>query len=69
MSTKLTWYGHAAMDVETGGYHLLVDPFLAEIRLQPLQLNKRRRILSSSATGIVTTLAIRCKLQNALGRR
>lgn len=28
MSTKLTWYGHAALDVETGGYHILVDPFL-----------------------------------------
>jgi L-ascorbate metabolism protein UlaG (beta-lactamase superfamily) len=28
MSIKLTWYGHAAMDVETGGTHLLVDPFL-----------------------------------------
>ncbi len=28
MSTKLTWYGHAALDIETGGYHVLVDPFL-----------------------------------------
>jgi len=29
MSTKLTWYGHAALGLETGGYSLLVDPFLS----------------------------------------
>lgn len=28
MSFKFTWYGHAALGIETGGYHLLVDPFL-----------------------------------------
>jgi L-ascorbate metabolism protein UlaG (beta-lactamase superfamily) len=28
MTLKLTWYGHAAMDVEIAGTHLLVDPFL-----------------------------------------
>ena len=28
MSFKFTWYGHAALGLETGGYHLLVDPFL-----------------------------------------
>ena len=28
MSVQLTWYGHAALGLETGGYHLLVDPFL-----------------------------------------
>lgn len=27
MSTKLTWYGHATLGLETGGYKLLVDPF------------------------------------------
>lgn len=27
MSTKLTWYGHAALGLETGGYKILVDPF------------------------------------------
>jgi L-ascorbate metabolism protein UlaG (beta-lactamase superfamily) len=28
MSTKLFWYGHAALGLETSGYHVLVDPFL-----------------------------------------
>jgi len=28
MSVKLTWYGHAALGLETGGYEVLVDPFL-----------------------------------------
>jgi L-ascorbate metabolism protein UlaG (beta-lactamase superfamily) len=28
MDTKLTFYGHSAFAMETGGYHLLIDPFL-----------------------------------------
>ncbi len=27
MITKLTWYGHAALGLETGGYKIVVDPF------------------------------------------
>ena len=27
MTTKLTWYGHAALGLETGGYKLVIDPF------------------------------------------
>jgi len=27
MSTKLTWYGHSTIGLETGGYNILVDPF------------------------------------------
>ncbi len=27
MSFKLTWYGHAALGLETGGYTILVDPY------------------------------------------
>jgi len=27
MATKFTWYGHATMGLETGGYKLLIDPF------------------------------------------
>jgi L-ascorbate metabolism protein UlaG (beta-lactamase superfamily) len=30
MSTKLFWYGHAALGLETSGYHVLVDPFLKD---------------------------------------
>jgi L-ascorbate metabolism protein UlaG (beta-lactamase superfamily) len=29
MSFKLTWYGHATLGLETGGYKLLVDPFFS----------------------------------------
>ncbi len=29
MATKITWFGHAALGLETGGYRLLVDPFLS----------------------------------------
>lgn len=28
MSTKVTWLGHAALVIETGGYQILVDPYL-----------------------------------------
>lgn len=28
MPTQLTWYGHAAIGLETGGFTILVDPFL-----------------------------------------
>ncbi|NQU31375.1 MAG: metal-dependent hydrolase [Anaerolineae bacterium] len=27
MTTKLTWYGHATLGLETDGYKLLIDPF------------------------------------------
>lgn len=27
MTVKLTWYGHATLGLETGGYNLLVDPY------------------------------------------
>ena len=29
MSTKLTYYGHATLGLETGGYSLVVDPFFS----------------------------------------
>ena len=29
MATKITFYGHAALGIETGGYQLLVDPYLS----------------------------------------
>ena len=27
MTNKLTWFGHAVLGLETGGQHLIVDPF------------------------------------------
>ncbi len=27
MTNKFTWYGHAALGLETDGYHILVDPY------------------------------------------
>jgi L-ascorbate metabolism protein UlaG (beta-lactamase superfamily) len=29
MTTKLTWYGHATLGLETGGYKIIVDPFFS----------------------------------------
>lgn len=29
MSTKIIWYGHATLGLETGGYKILVDPFFS----------------------------------------
>jgi L-ascorbate metabolism protein UlaG (beta-lactamase superfamily) len=28
--TTVTWYGHACIGIESGGYHILVDPFLRD---------------------------------------
>jgi L-ascorbate metabolism protein UlaG (beta-lactamase superfamily) len=30
MSLTITWYGHAALGLDTGGYKLLVDPYLSD---------------------------------------
>lgn len=29
MNTIVTWYGHATMGIETGGYHLIIDPYFS----------------------------------------
>ncbi len=30
MTTTVTWLGHSALEVDSGDYHLLVDPYLSE---------------------------------------
>lgn len=40
MSTKITWYGHAALGLETGQYHLLVDPFLSHNPVAAISADK-----------------------------
>ena len=30
MSSKITWYGHATLGLETGGYKLLIDPYFSD---------------------------------------
>jgi len=40
MSFKITWYGHAALGLETGGYHVLVDPFLTGNPAASIQADK-----------------------------
>jgi L-ascorbate metabolism protein UlaG (beta-lactamase superfamily) len=40
MTFKITWYGHAALGLETGGYHLLVDPFLTGNPAASIQADK-----------------------------
>lgn len=30
MSTNVTWHGHAALQLDTGGFNVMVDPFLSD---------------------------------------
>lgn len=49
MSTTLTWIGHACISLETDGFDLLVDPFLAEnpsCNLTPEEVNPDFILLS-----------------------
>jgi L-ascorbate metabolism protein UlaG (beta-lactamase superfamily) len=36
MANKLTWYGHAALGLETDGHKLLIDPFLSGNPVAPV---------------------------------
>ncbi len=40
MSFKLTWYGHAALGLETGGYKILVDPFFSDNPASSIQADQ-----------------------------
>mgnify|MGYP000566118632 CR=1 FL=1 len=38
--TKLTWYGHATLGLETGGKHILIDPFFSGNPSAPVSADK-----------------------------
>ena len=40
MSTKLTWYGHATLGLETSGFQILVDPFFTGNPAAPISSNQ-----------------------------
>jgi len=42
MGTKFIWYGHATLGLETGGYHLLVDPFFSGNPAAPVSAERVR---------------------------
>jgi len=37
MSTELTWLGHGSWSLQTGGHHILVDPFLNDSPTAPVK--------------------------------
>jgi L-ascorbate metabolism protein UlaG (beta-lactamase superfamily) len=40
MSTELTWLGHGSWLIETAGHRILLDPFLSDSPVAPLDVNK-----------------------------
>jgi L-ascorbate metabolism protein UlaG (beta-lactamase superfamily) len=40
MTLKLTWYGHATLGLETGGYKLLIDPYFSGNPAAPVSADK-----------------------------
>jgi L-ascorbate metabolism protein UlaG (beta-lactamase superfamily) len=40
MSTRFTWYGHAALGLETGGYKILIDPFFSGNPVAPFSADR-----------------------------
>jgi len=40
MNTQLTWYGHATLGVQTGGYAILIDPFFSGNPAAPVSADK-----------------------------
>ena len=39
-NNKLTWFGHATLGIETGGHHLLIDPFFSGNPAAPISADK-----------------------------
>ena len=62
MNIQITWYGHSALGIETGGYHLQVDPYIHDNPAASVTLDKLRAdyILVSHGHGdhIGDTMAI-----------
>src|SRR5688572_18493829 len=42
MATQITWYGHNAWSVETGGKTVLIDPFLNDSPTSPVKADEVR---------------------------
>lgn len=42
MGSKLIWYGHATLGLETGGYRLLVDPYFSGNPAAPISAERAR---------------------------
>ncbi len=51
MGTKIIWYGHAALKLETCGYQILVDPFLSHNPAASITLDQADFILLSHGHG------------------
>jgi L-ascorbate metabolism protein UlaG (beta-lactamase superfamily) len=40
MSLKFTWHGHAALGLDTGGYHIVVDPYFSDNPSSPTRADE-----------------------------
>ena len=65
MTTKLTWYGHAALGLETDGHKIVVDPFLNGNPAASISPTRWRRTSFSLATDMAIMLAIPLPLPSA----
>lgn len=65
MTTKLTWYGHAALGLETDGHKIVVDPFLNGNPAASISPTRWRRTSFSSAADMAIMWAIPLPLPSA----
>ena len=76
MATRVGWLGHACLQVETGGSHLLIDPFLTDHTARPGLLREAachgrecenqgkthvRSLVTAGATGHNTARAVEAR--------
>ena len=69
MTNKFTWYGHAALGLETNGYHILVDPYFEGNPAASAKPTGSRRILFSSVTVMATTSATAVEIAKRTGAK